>query len=86
MKKIKMKVKDVDELVLLNEIMTKYQSLNFDFHSGSVELDGKSLVALLSNAKQEFDLFIVGDHHISDKFLKELNDAKLNYKDFLTNL
>lgn len=75
MKKIKVRVNNMEDLLFLNETMTKYEDLNFDVNSGSINLDGKSLIGLLGLGVCSFEIHISGTNHDEIKvFIAEINN------------
>ena len=74
MKKIKVRVNNMEDLISMNETMVKHKDLNFDVHAGSINLDGKSLIGLLGLGVCSFEIRISGDNHDEIKVF----DAEVN--------
>lgn len=73
-KKIKVRANNMEDLILMNETMVKHKDLNFDVISGSINLDGKSLIGLLGLGVCSFDIRISGNNHDEIKvFVAEMN-------------
>lgn len=74
MKKIKVKMNDMEDLIFMNETMIKYPNLNFDVQSGMINLDGKSLIGLLALGVSTFDIRITGGKREDiDLFVNEVS-------------
>ena len=74
MKKIKVRANNMEDLILMHETMTKHKDLNFDVHSGSISLDGKSLIGLLGLGVCGFEIHISGNNHDEIKvFVAEMD-------------
>lgn len=63
MKKIKVRANNMEDLLSMNETMVRYKNLKFDVHSGSIDLDGKSIIGLLGLGIGSFEIHISGDSH-----------------------
>lgn len=74
-KKIKVRANNMEDLIFMNETMVNHKDLNFDVSSGSINLDGKSLVGLLGLGVCSFDIRISGNNHDEMKvFIAEMNN------------
>lgn len=73
MKKIKVRANNMEDLLSMNETMVRYKNLKFDVHSGSIDLDGKSIVGLLGLGIGSFEIRISGESHEDlSAFIKEI--------------
>ena len=73
MKKIKVRANNMEDLLAMNESMVRYENLKFDVHSGSIDLDGKSIVGLLGLGIGSFEIHVSGESHEDlNSFLKEI--------------
>lgn len=73
MKKIKVRANNMEELLSMNETMVSYKNLKFDIHSGSIDLDGKSVLGLLGLGIGSFEIHISGEPHEDiNEFIKKI--------------
>lgn len=73
MKKIKVRANNMEDLLSMNETMVRYKNLKFDVHSGSIDLDGKSIIGLLGLGIGSFEIHISGESHEDlAAFIKEI--------------
>lgn len=73
MKKVKVRMTSMEDLILINSAMVRYNNLNFDIISGSIRLDGKSLIGLLGLGTSTYEIQITGESTTDiDNFVSEI--------------
>ena len=75
MKKISIKIKEVDDILKLNKLIekSKYDELNVDVGIGDSHMvDGRSILGLMNVFGQNMTVLVNGDSELEDAFLIEL--------------
>lgn len=73
MNEVKVEVTDVDDIVNLHRIMEQTDGCDFDVTSGSIIIDGKSLLGMLGFSRKRFTIKITGNDGNIESFKERIS-------------